>query len=206
MRFEDSRHPRTRAGGGMLGALGITGGLIRTATMVLPALGAGGPAPAPRRGTRPGCRCGPVLGDVRPVQPSDPVMYLTLALGFTGWLATYLWTRRARCQRLPRPNPLHPQTGSTPTTHRAGRGHVLRGALPDAGGVRRGGASDGTVRGDTRRRRSAAPGRVRMNVPIPHHGVVDGGRDPAGRPGHPSAFRGPTHLGQLPRFPNCADP
>jgi len=44
MRFEDSRHPRTRAGGGMLGALGITGGLICTATMVLPALGAAGAA------------------------------------------------------------------------------------------------------------------------------------------------------------------
>jgi len=29
-------------------------------------------------------------------QPSYPVMYLTLALGFPGWLATYLWAHRAR--------------------------------------------------------------------------------------------------------------
>ncbi len=42
MPFQNGRPPRTRAGGGMLGALGITGGLICTATMVLPALGAAG--------------------------------------------------------------------------------------------------------------------------------------------------------------------
>jgi len=50
MRFEDSRHPRTRAGGGMLGALGITGGLICTATMVLPALVQPEPQPQPQPG------------------------------------------------------------------------------------------------------------------------------------------------------------
>ncbi len=157
MRFEDSRHPRTRAGGGMLGALGITGGLICTATMVLPALGAAGAAAGGTQGMTgadeppryglvgtltdvgpailvvstllvtlgvglrrplaavPALAAGAVLYWGMYAQPSYPVMYLTLALGFTGWLATYLW---ARGHGPPRPDPLHPRTGSTPTTDR----------------------------------------------------------------------------------------
>ncbi len=140
MPFQVSRHSRTRAGGGMLGALGITGGLICTATMVLPALGAAGAAAAaggmqgmtgadepPHDGllgiltdagpailivstllvtlgvglrrplaTVPALAAGAVLYWGMYAQPSYPVMYLTLALGFAGWLATYLWASRAR--------------------------------------------------------------------------------------------------------------
>ena len=130
--------PRARAGGGTLGALGITGGLICTATMVLPALGAAGAAAGGMQGmtsgdepphdgllgiltdagpailivstllvtlgvglrrplaTVPALAAGAVLYWGMYAQPSYPVMYLTLVLGFTGWLATYLWARQAR--------------------------------------------------------------------------------------------------------------
>jgi len=150
MRFEDSRHPRARAGGGMLGALGITGGLICTATMVLPALGAAGAAAGGTQGMTgadeppryglvgtltdvgpailvvstllvtlgvglrrplaavPALAAGAVLYWGMYAQPSYPVMYLTLALGFTGWLATYLW---ARGHGPPRPDPTHSTRG-----------------------------------------------------------------------------------------------
>lgn len=138
MRLRDDRRRRARAGSGVLGALGITGGLVCTATMVLPVLGAAGAAAGGMQGMGGGDQpsqgglvgtlndLGPAIlvvstllvalgvGLRRPLaavpalaagallywgmyaQPSYRLMYLTLALGFTGWLATYLWARRAR--------------------------------------------------------------------------------------------------------------
>ncbi len=143
MRLNAGRRPRTRAGSALMGTLGITGGLVCTATMVLPALGAAGAAAGSMQAMTGGDEAphdgfvgtlndaGPAIliistllvtlgvGLRRPLtaipalaagallywgmyaQPSYPVMYLTLALGFAGWLATYQWARRAR----PAPTP-----------------------------------------------------------------------------------------------------
>jgi len=93
MPFQNGRHPRTRAGGGMLGALGITGGLICTATMVLPALGAAGAAAGGMQGMTSGDEpphnglLG-ILTDAGPAVLIVSTLLVTLGVGLRRPLAT----------------------------------------------------------------------------------------------------------------------
>lgn len=116
-----SARGRARIGSGLAGLLGVAASLACTAAMVLPVLGVVGTAGAAAQGAGggadpilivsivlitvslavrralaavPALAFGALLYWGMYGQPSDLVMYLTLALTYAGWLGTYLWTRR----------------------------------------------------------------------------------------------------------------
>ena len=77
--------------GGVLGVLTTYGPVILAVSILLVTLSLGLRRPV---AAIPALAAGAVLYWGMYAQPSYPVMYLTLAAGFGGWIVTYLWTRR----------------------------------------------------------------------------------------------------------------
>lgn len=79
------------APGGVLGFLTEYGALILGVSVLLVTLSLGLRRPL---AAVPALLAGAVLYWGMYAQPSYPVMYVTLAAGFAGWIATYLWARQ----------------------------------------------------------------------------------------------------------------
>ncbi|WP_298800437.1 hypothetical protein [uncultured Pseudonocardia sp.] len=87
------------APGGVLGVLTADGPLILGVSVLLVSLGLGLRRPV---AAIPALAAGAVLYWGMYAQPSYPLMYLTLLVGFAAWAATYLWVRRAEPRSTPR--------------------------------------------------------------------------------------------------------
>lgn len=85
------------ARGGLFGFLIDCGPFILVASIVLVTVSVALRRPA---AALPALAAGALLYWGMYAQPSLPVMYLTLALGFAGWAAAYLWTRTATSPQL----------------------------------------------------------------------------------------------------------
>ncbi|MDQ3716078.1 MAG: hypothetical protein M3381_08700 [Actinomycetota bacterium] len=81
---------------GLLGVLIEYGPIILITSILLVAAGLSLRRPA---AVVPALAAGAVMYWGMYAQPSYPMMYLTLIIGFGGWLITYLWTRRKRPQQ-----------------------------------------------------------------------------------------------------------